>query len=152
MSGHEWPLVTGIWRPKGFFYSSRGDSGQEKKLRSPERALCSPGMPEARRPTVYHNQYPHKPKNMWGRADGWMAGWLGWWWWWWRGSSGPCSLTVQMMWSWKCFYFFCGCGQVKVGEVTFLSFSQSALCYDFERSCARAFCVFNCLIYFCVCF
>lgn len=30
----------------GAFLQLKGDSGQEKKLRNPERALCSPGMPE----------------------------------------------------------------------------------------------------------
>lgn len=123
MSGHEWTLVTEIWTPKRFFSAARGDSGQEKKRKSPERALCSQGMPETRRLTVHHKQYPYKPRNMWGRAGRWL-----------RGPSGPSSPP-------KCFYFFCGCGQIKVGEVTFLSRTQSVQCSDSVCMCSVFLCV-----------
>lgn len=117
-------------KAQGGFQQLRGDSGQDKKLRSPERTLCSPGMPETRRPTVHHNQYPHTPRNMWGRVDGWMVGGGGgtfqphrsddvklemfflWMWSGWGGGGNFAKLhTVGLvLWSWVCvclFFYVC---------------------------------------------
>lgn len=68
------------------------------------------------------------------REGGWEGGWLG----------GRQDLPVST----KCFYFFCGCGQIKAGEVTFLSFTQSVQCFDSECACVRSVYL---TIYLCVC-
>lgn len=72
------PLLQESESPWGFFSAAQGGfRAGKKKLRSPERALCSPGMPETRRPAVHQHQCPHTPRNMWGRVEGWMVeGWM----------------------------------------------------------------------------
>lgn len=119
---------------KGFFFLQlRGDSGQEKRLRSPERGLCSQGMSETRRPTVHHNQCPYTPRYM-------------------LGGGGLPDPPVSP----KCFYFFCGCGQIKVGGRNFSERHTVSLVFFNPESVWVHMCSVYFTIYFyvcvCVCF
>lgn len=120
--------------PRGGFSATHGgDSGQEKKLRSPERALCSPGMFETGRFTVHLNLHPHTPRNIRGRVGGFL----------WSLNVHQCEAGNKM--------FSCRCGQVEVGHSNFSQlFSQSILCCESECVCVHVFSVFIFLI-LCVC-